>query len=89
MVSSTNGGIKKRVYMHYKSLKGHITWVKDRDCEETHDYDLYGGPYPHMHGHYETTTPNHVWLHLARIHKMRVREIKDIVTEMRKAAKNA
>lgn len=72
---------EQRVYAHYKSLKlvSPLRWVKDYDCAEPHE----NFEYPHMHGHYETTTSNEVWLRLARVHKMSVRQVKDIVTKMR------
>lgn len=84
MTSTTNGGIEQRVFMHYKSLKHEIVWVKDRDCDESHDYERpVDRGRPHMHGHYECSTPNAVWLRLARVHKMPVRQVKDIVSKKR------
>ena len=77
---SREESVAVRVYRHWKSLKmsSSLRWVKDYDCE-----GCFWSTWPHMHGHYETTTSNDVWKQLARAHKMKVREVKDIVTRRR------
>jgi hypothetical protein len=78
-----SGGIEQRVWMHWKSLKKfcELEFVWDKRCGWvspcTADY------YPHGHGHYELRMPNHLWLLLARRHKMPVRQIKDIINKRR------
>ncbi len=77
---------EQRVYAHYKKLKmsSPMRWVKDYDCTDDHNGRYpHSDVIPHMHGHNETTTSNHIWLLLARVHKMPVRRVKDIVSAKR------
>lgn len=82
-----SGGIEKRVFMHYKSLKhsSPLEFVVTKRCGWMNicGDDPYWRFFPHSHGYNKTTTSNDVWLRLARTHKMSVREVKDIVTKMR------
>jgi len=73
-----SGGIEQRVWMHYKSLKRACTleFVVDR----VEDGLTPGGL---VYGHYELRMPNHLWLTLARTHKMKVRQVKDIISARR------
>lgn len=74
--STQHGGVEQRVWMHWKSMKGHLKFKVDR----VEDGLTPGGL---VYGHYGPTTPNHVWLHLARVHKMPVRRVKDIINARR------
>lgn len=62
------GGVEQRVWMHYKSLK--MSKFSDGAAERC-DAKTY------------CVTPNHIWLRLARTHKMKVRAIKDIINKKR------
>lgn len=78
--------LENRVYMHWKSLKhaSPLEWVATMTCET--ECGVTGKDCtPHSHGAYQTTTSNSVWLRLARIHKIPVRQVKDIVTAERAA----
>lgn len=70
--------IEQRVYAHYKALKHacDLEFVVDR----VEDGLTPGGI---VYGHYELRMPNHLWLLLARTHKMKVRQVKDIVNSER------
>lgn len=81
-----SGGIEQRVWMHWKSLKSACTreFVWDIRCEEPNEHCP--SPVwlsPHGHGHYELRFPNDGWLRLARVHKMPVRQVKDIINKRR------
>lgn len=67
-----HGGLEQRVWMHYRSMKGYLEFKVDRVADGLTPAGL-------VYGHYEPTTPNHVWLRLARVHKLSVREVKDII----------
>lgn len=75
-VIATRGGVEQRVWMHWKSLKGHFEFKVDRVEDGLTPNGL-------VYGHYEPTTPNHVWLLLAETHKMPVRQVKDIINARR------
>jgi hypothetical protein len=83
-----SGGIEQRVWMHWKSMKSACTreFVTDLHCTEPNDecpdpdFFLFS---PHRHGHYELRFPNSGWLRLARVHKMPVRQVKDIINKRR------
>lgn len=77
---SREKALADRVYRHYKALKStcDFEWVKDYDCESCN-----WSTYPHMHGHQELRMPNHIWKYIARAHKIKVREVKDIVSARR------
>lgn len=66
-----HGGIEQRVWMHYRSLKMSRYSDGARERSLAPTYNV---------------TPNWAWLLLARTHKMRVREVKDIIN--RKRGKN-
>jgi hypothetical protein len=73
MVSSTNGGVEQRVWMHWKSLK--MSRYSD-GAGDSYDRGTY------------IVTPNWVWLRLARQHKMPVRQVKDIINKRREEIKH-
>jgi hypothetical protein len=87
-----SGGIEQRVWMHYKSLKYaaplelvEVPCDPEQFCEMRDIYDCDGCIECGPHRHYirKTTTPNWVWLRLARTHKMPVRQVKDIINKRR------
>jgi hypothetical protein len=66
---------EQRVFAHWKSF-GPLKYV--------------GNPGTEWEFHWQRRTPeedNRIWLLLARVHKMKVREVKDIVTAERKRRK--
>lgn len=82
--------LEQRVYAHYKSLKhaGPLEWVASIRCEGV--CEVTGEPtFGHSHGAYKTTTPNSVWMRLAKTHKIPVRQVKDIVTAEREARRDS
>jgi hypothetical protein len=60
--------LEQRVFSHYKALK--MSQYSDGAAER------YGAKT-------YIVTPNHVWLRLARTHKIPVRQVKDIITAER------
>lgn len=79
--------LEQRVYAHYKSVKhwGPLEYVVTMECGWVNPCQGPFGYLPHTHGYNKTTTPNNVWLHLAHVHKIPVRQVKDIVTAEREA----
>lgn len=70
----------QRIFAHYRSLK----WAGPEPgtkAQPTSDTCLLGGCSECMPS---PKTPNWVWELLAKTHKRSVREIKDLITQMRK-----
>lgn len=78
-LDALHGGIEQRVWMHWKSMKRscYREFVVDRVGDGLTPGGLVFG------GHWELRFPNSGWLHLARVHKMKVRRVKDIVNARR------
>ena len=67
---------EQRVFAHWKSLKRVLPMEPVGVVQHGYGFDEY-------HFKYNFRMPNEFWLYLARTHKMKVREVKDIVNAER------